>query len=122
MDIYELKSRTTSTPAAAQVASWTLITGWVILSIYWLLAFPLASTVGKYFLISKSERDAAQAGSALIKTLETIQTNGAILEPLKFVGLTLIIAGISLFLISILQTLKLRGEATKLAITARKSR
>lgn len=122
MDIYELKSRTTSTPAAVQIAPWALIAGWVILSIYWLRAFPLASTIREYFVVSKTERDAAQASSALANTLDTIQTTSAILEPLKFVGLTLIIVGISLFLIAILQTLKLRGEATKLAMTARKSR
>lgn len=122
MDIYELKSRNVGIPFTAQVAVWSLVAGWIILIIYWLQAFQLAQTIGNYFLISKSERDAAQASSALTNTLDIIQTTSAILEPLKFVGLTLIIVGISLFLIAILQTLKLRGEATKLAITARKSK
>lgn len=121
MDIYELKSRNAGTPFTAQVAVWSLVSGWIILIVYWLQAFPLAKTIGNYFLISKPERDTARAGSVLAKTLETIQTTGAILEPLKFVGLTFIIVGISLFLIAIRQTLKLRGEATIIAMTVRKS-
>ncbi len=119
MDTSELKSKVSRNSQAAQFAPWSVAAGLIILAIYLFNAFLLSLTINKYFLVSKAERDNAQVGSALVQTLDKIQTTSAVLEPLKFVGLTFIILGISLFLIAILQILKLRGEATKLALAAR---
>ncbi len=120
MDTRELKNKVARNPQTAQLAPWSVAIGWAILIVYWLNAFPLSLTIKNYFLISKAERDIAQAGSALSQTLATIQTTSSILEPLKFVGLTFILLGISMFLIAILKTLKLRGEAMKLALDSSK--
>lgn len=122
MDINELKNKAKVIPMEAQLAPWSLAAGWLILLIYWVNAFALSGKISSYFLVSKAQRDAAQAGSSLSAALASIQTTSAVLEPLKFVGVTMIIVGISLFLISILRTLRLRGEATRLALGARKSR
>ncbi|MBI2012455.1 hypothetical protein HYS90_00835 [Candidatus Curtissbacteria bacterium] len=122
MEPKELKTRAAGTPMAAQIAPWSLLAGWIVLVVYWIQAFSLTGVIRDYLLFSKAERDGAEAKSALLATLRTIQTVGATLEPLKFVGVTLIIVGISLFLIAIWQTLRLRVEATKLALAARKGK
>lgn len=122
MDINELKSKVKKTPIEAQAAPLSLVLGWLILVIYWINAFSISDKIRGYFLISKVERDAAEVGSKLSQTLSLIQTTSATLEPLKFVGVAFIIGGISLFLIAILRTLRLRGEATRFALIARKSK
>lgn len=120
MEPSEIKQKTKQPPVAALIAPWSLALGWLIMIIYWTLAFSLAGVIREYFLSSKVERDAAEAGSLLATTLDKIQTTSAVLEPLKFVGITFIIVGISLTLVAIVQTLKLRAATTAAVLEAKR--
>ncbi|MBI4127676.1 MAG: hypothetical protein HY459_01255 [Parcubacteria group bacterium] len=111
MELAEIKKRVHEPQATAILAGWSLAIGWIVLAIYWLLAFPLSGVIREYFLRSKAERDGAAVGSALLATLNQIQVTSAFLEPLKFVGIMFIITGIVFILLTILKTLKLRAAA-----------
>lgn len=116
MDLKELRSKIDNVPPSAALSLWSIVIGWVLLVIYWIQAFNLASTIGQYFSVSKLERDSAHAGASLLQTLQSIQATSTILEPLKFVGLSFIIFGIGLVLYAILKTLRLRAQAVMLAL------
>jgi hypothetical protein len=77
----------------------------------------LAAVAASYFAVPKVDRDAAQAGSAVLVQLQYLQSTGAWLEPFKFTGLSLIITGIVLNLAAIIRTLRTRAAIMHMALT-----
>lgn len=120
MERNRLQEAVLTPPAAARWSPWFVLAGLTIIAAYLVLGLGLASVSAGYFALPKVERDAAQAGSAVLAQLQYLQSTGAWLEPFKFTGLSLIITGIVLNLAAIVPTLRTRTAALHLALTEMK--
>lgn len=81
----------------------------------------LSNISADYFAATKAARDAAAAGSPLLRQLGQLSAVGAWLEPLKFVGFALFFTAIGVALSAIIPMIRLRG-ATMAELVSRKGR
>lgn len=114
------KEAVATAPVGARWSAWFVLAGLTIIAVYLLIGLELASVAASYFSVPKVERDAAQAGSAILAQLQYLQSTGAWVEPFKFTGLSLIITGIVLNLAAIVQTLRTRAAIMHMALVAMK--
>lgn len=97
-----------------------MMMGLMILIIAFLISLWLAGVSAGYWNHSiASELDAAQAGSALLGQLATIQSVKAWLEPLKFAGIAFLLTGISLALATIRKILQFQAGRILEIVSAR---
>ena len=86
--------------------------GWILIMLAFTIGlFVLAPTAASYWgANAKATRDAAEAGSALLGQLRTLNVIPRWLAPLKFVGVAAFMTGIALEFSTIPAILKNRGE------------
>lgn len=97
-------------PLQAKLFPPLMMTGLMILIATFIINLWLAGVSASYWNHSiKTEIDAAQAGSALLSQLSTIQSVKAWLEPLKFAGIAFLLTGISLALAMIRRILQFQA-------------
>ncbi len=97
-------------PATAKLFPPLMMMGLMILIAAFIISLWLAGVSAGYWNHSiAAELDAAPAGSALLAHLATIQSVKAWLEPLKFVGIALLLTGISLALATIRKVLQFQA-------------
>jgi len=117
MERNQLRQAAMTAPAGARWSAWFVLAGLTIIAIYFIVGVGLAAVGASYFAVPKVDRDAAQAGSAVLVQLQYLQSTGAWLEPFKFTGLSLIITGIVLNLAAIIRTLRTRAAIMHMALT-----
>ena len=74
---------------------------WLVISVAW---------TNDYYAFSKGARDGAEAGSALLANLASIQTTKAWVVPLGVLGLSTFLLGFGFAFANILQNVPLRGN------------
>jgi hypothetical protein len=88
-----------------------MMLGLMILIIAFIISLWLAGVSASYWNHAiKTELDAARVGSPLLAQLATIQSVKAWLEPLKFVGIALLLTGISMALATIRKILQSQAQ------------
>ncbi len=120
MERNRLQEAVLTPPASARWGPWFVLAGLTIIAVYLGVGLGVASVSAGYFALPKVERDAAQAGSAILGQWQYLQSVGAWLEPFKFTGLSLIITGIVLNLAAIVRTLRTRAAVMHLALSEMK--
>jgi hypothetical protein len=105
----ELQTAVNTVPGAARWSPWFVLAGLVVIIVHFAIGLQLASVTAGYFAVPKPDRDAAQPGAAILSQLRYLQSTAAWHEPLKFLGVSLIIAGIALNLAAIIATLRSRA-------------
>ncbi|MBI3975091.1 MAG: hypothetical protein HY334_01750 [Armatimonadetes bacterium] len=120
MERNHLQEAVLTSPATARWSPWFVLAGLTIIAVYVVVGLGLASVAAGYFALPKVERDAAQAGSAILAQWQYLQSTGTWLEPFKFSGLSLIITGIVLNLAAIIRTLRTRAAVLHLALSEMK--
>jgi len=112
-EIHKAQEEALRTPIAAHTALVFLFSGLMAIMIYFFVSLDVASSVNEYFSNSKAVRDSADSGSLVLRNLSSIASSGAWLEPLKILGISLLLFGIAIsFAVSLLKTLKLRLQIT----------
>ncbi len=116
----DLKRRVNETPRLRRLAFGLMATGFVIITASFVIGIALGLSIADLFENAKSVRDAAAADDAgtrgILSQQGTIAATTAWLTPLKFLGLGSFLAGITVILFVIIQSLKLRAEAMKVAL------
>jgi len=75
-----------------------------------------------YYAFSKGARDGAEAGSALLANLASIQTTKAWLMPLEVLGLPTFLLGFGFVFANILQNVRLRRNTMVAVLPEMKTR
>jgi hypothetical protein len=97
-------------PLPAKLFPPLMMMGLMILAIAFVISLWLAGVSAGYWNHSiKDELDTAQAGSALLAQLATTQSVKVWLEPFKFVGIAVLLTGISLALATIRKILQFQA-------------
>ncbi len=97
-------------PLTAKIFPPLMMMGLMTLITTFIISLWLAGVSSGYWNHAiKTELDAAQAGSAFLAQLATIQSVKAWLEPLKFVGIAFLLTGISLALATIRKVLQFQA-------------
>ena len=86
---------------------------WLVLSVAW---------TNDYYAFSKGARDGAEAGSALLANLASIQTTKACVMPLEILGLYTFLLGFGFAFANILQNVPLRGNTMVAVLPEMKAR
>ncbi len=86
---------------------------WLVISVAW---------TNDYYAFSKSARDGAEAGSALLANLASIQTTKAWVMPLEVLGLSTFLLGFGFAFANILQNVRLRGNTMAAVLPEMKAR
>ena len=86
---------------------------WLVISVAW---------TNDYYALSKGARDGAEAGSALLANLASIQTTKAWVMPLEILGLSTFLLGYGFAFANILQNVPLRGNTMVAVIAETKAR
>ena len=86
---------------------------WSVISVTW---------TRDYYAFSKGARDGAEAGSALLVNLASIQTTKAWVMPLEVLGLSTFLLGFGFAFANILQNVPLRGNTMVAVIAEMKAR
>lgn len=98
-------------PRAAKMFPMVMMMGWMVLLIGVIWAFALNGTVTSYWAHSiANELNPAQAGSALLNQLATIQASLPWLATLRFLGMGLLLTGITVALTVIIRTLQMQNK------------
>lgn len=98
-------------PLIASMFPMLMMLGLLVLIIAFIISLNLASQTSTYFNHPiKDVLDAAESNSALVKQLAAIQSTKAWLEPFKFVGVALLLTGISLALATIRMILQFQAK------------
>lgn len=105
-----LEAETRRTPTAAKLVPYFVLAGLTVVGFVLAYGIFLSTVAADYYALTKAARDGAEAGSAALGQLELLKSAPAWLEPLKFVGLVSLLAGIGLSLYSIVTTLRVRGR------------
>lgn len=99
--------KTLAKPLTASMFPMSMMAGLFILIIAFIMSLNLAGQTSTYFNHPiKDVLDAAETNSSLAKQLASIQSTKAWLEPFKFVGVALLLTGISLALATIRKILQ----------------
>ena len=109
-------SRSIRIAVAGLVEAFTII---VIAAVLWIV---ISGTASDYSSSSKAVRDAAEAGSATLGQLRSIETIGDWVLPLAFVGLGRFLLGFGFTFASILANIKLRGATMAATLPSLKAR
>ena len=99
-----------------------VVTGLMIVMIALVVEIVLATTVGDYYSFSKAIRDAAPAGSDLLRDLGVIAAVKTWILPFKFLGLATLIASFGLIFSVILRSVRLRAATMAVVLPAIKGR
>ena len=86
---------------------------WLVISVAW---------TNDYYAFSKGARDGAEAGSALLANLASIQTTKAWVMPLEVLGLSTFLLGFGFAFANILQNVRLRGNTMAAVLPEMKAR
>jgi len=86
---------------------------WLVISVAW---------TNDYYAFSKGARDGAEAGSALLANLASIQTTKAWVMPLEVLGLSAFLLGFGFAFANILQNVRLRGNTMAAVLPEMKAR
>ena len=86
---------------------------WLVISVAW---------TNDYYALSKGARDGAEAGSALLANLASIQTTKAWVMPLEVLGLSTFLLGFGFAFANILQNVPLRGNTMVAVLPEMKAR
>ena len=86
---------------------------WLVISVAW---------TNDYYAFSKGARDGAEAGSALLVNLASIQTTKAWVMPLEVLGLSTFLLGFGFAFANILQNVPLRGNTMVAVLPEMKAR
>lgn len=86
---------------------------WLVISVAW---------TNDYYAFSKSARDGAEAGSALLANLASIQTTKAWVMPLEVLGLSTFLLGFGIAFANILKNVQLRGNTMAAVLPEMKAR
>ena len=86
---------------------------WLVISVAW---------TNDYYAFSKGAWDGAEAGSALLVILASIQTTKAWVVPLEVLGLSTFLLGFGFAFANILQNVPLRGNTMVAVIAEMKAR
>lgn len=116
----DLKRRVNETPRLRKLAYGFMVAGFLIISASFVIGIALGLSIADLFENAKSVRDAAAADDAatrgILSQQGTIAATSAWLTPLKFLGLGSFLAGITVILFVIVQSLKLRAESMKVSL------
>ena len=99
-----------------------VVTGLMMVMIALIVELVLATTVGDYYSFSKATRDAAPAGSDLLRDLGLIGAVKTWILPFKFLGLATLIASFGLIFSVILRSVRLRAATMAEVLPAIKGR
>ena len=116
MTLHEISRRAQGQHAGVKLVVVLLLAGVMIEMVALIVGLALGVSVGDYFSETKATRDAAAAGSGLLSQIGTISAVKGWLEPLKFLGVGMLFAGIAVSLAVIIKNLQLRGEAFSAAL------
>ena len=86
---------------------------WLVISVAW---------TNDYYAFSKGARDGAEAGSALLVNLASIQTTKAWVMPLEVLGLSTFLLGFGFAFANILQNVPLHGNTMVAVLPEMKAR
>ncbi len=86
---------------------------WLVISVAW---------TNDYYAFSEGARDGAEAGSALLANLASIQTTKAWVMPLEVLGLSTFLLGFGFAFANILQNVRLRGNTMAAVLPEMKAR
>ncbi|MBQ12461.1 MAG: hypothetical protein CMJ45_13045 [Planctomyces sp.] len=89
------------------------IVTWLVISVAW---------TNDYYAFSKGARDGAEAGSALLANLASIQTTKAWVMPLEVLGLSTFLLGFGFAFANIQQNVRLRGNTMAAVLPEMKAR
>ena len=86
---------------------------WLVISVAW---------TNDYYAFSKGARDGAEAGSALLANLASIQSTKAWVMPLEVLGMSTFLLGFGFAFANILQNVRLRGNTMAAVLPEMKAR
>jgi 1,4-dihydroxy-2-naphthoate octaprenyltransferase len=86
---------------------------WLVISVAW---------TNDYYAFSKGARDGAEAGSALLANLASIQSTKAWVMPLEVLGMSTFLLGFGFAFANILQNVRLRGNTMSAVLPEMKAR
>jgi hypothetical protein len=118
----ELRSQATKASGLIKVAWAFWLSASMIVMIAALVWIVLAGTAGDYFSNSKNTRDAADAGSAILSQLGSIQATKDWVLPFAFLGVSMFVAGFGFAFVNILKNVKLRANTMAAALPELKAR
>ncbi len=104
------ESQTLTPPITAQLFPMLMMMGLMILVVDLIIAAVIGSLAWDVYGNSVAEIEAAAAGSDLLGDLGTVETYKTWLEPVRFIGLGMILVGISLAVHTILQVIRFQGQ------------
>ncbi len=90
-----------------------IIMGFIIVVMAFVIGIINAQVTGDYFAFSKAEREAAGAGSDIVDKKVFVEATLAWLPQFKFLGLGMILGGITFLLATILGTLRAAGATVQ---------
>lgn len=122
MDDNELRAQARRTSPHIQIAGGLWILGMMTIAAITVTWIILAVTAGDYFGNSKAVRDAAEAGSAVLADLGTIQAVKAWVQPLQVLALATFLLGFGFAFANILQNVRLRGNTMAATLPLLKER
>ncbi len=99
-----------------------VVSGLMMVMIALIVELVLATTVGDYYSFSKATRDAAPAGSDLLRDLGVIGAVKTWILPFKFLGLATFVAAFGLIFSVILRSVRLRAATMAAVLPAIKAR
>ena len=116
----DLKLRVNETPRLKRVAYVFMVAGFLIIAASFVIGIALGLSIADLFENAKSVRDIAApddaASNGILSQQGTIAATTAWLTPLKFLGLGSFLAGISIILYLVINSLQLRAEAMKVSL------
>ncbi len=116
MRVSEVEQELEKTPMGSMMMPFLAVIGLLIVLAAFVIYFNLAGTVEDYYSNPKSVRDGAEAGSGILGQLQTIDSTSAWVKPFTFIGLALLLSGISASLTGIKKTLELRTKSFEDAV------
>ena len=93
-----------------------LLMGFMMVAIAFIIGLVNSGTTADYFAADKATREAAAAGSALVDNRETLEGIKAWLPGFKFLGMGLILSGMTFLVATILGTLRHLGCRVQTAL------
>ncbi len=118
----ELRAQARQSAPQIKIAAGSWIGGMMIIVAITVVWIVLAGLAGDYYSNSKAVRDAAEAGSAVLSQLSTVQATKAWLLHLEILGIASFLMGFGFAFANILQYIRLRGNTLAAVLPALKER
>lgn len=112
----ELRSQAAMPSGLIKVAGGFWLGAFMVVMIAAIVWIALAATAGDYYSNSKAARDSADAGSAILSQLGSIQATKDWVLPFAFLGVSMFIAGFGFAFVNILKNVQLRGNTMAAAL------